>query len=280
MRKFNSAPLPFQGQKRGMAKHFAEVMRDLSPGTIVVDLFGGSGLLSHTAKWANPNLRVIYNDYDNYSRRLAAVSNTNELLDEIRPVLSEVPKGARLAEAMRNKVIGICAEFEMYGFVDYLTLSANLLFSGNYSDSLADFRTRTMYNRVTQSAYHCKGYLEGVEILTGDYRKWIQEFKGINAHNVVFVCDPPYLTTDVSSYAELYWRLTDYLDVLDNLRGSQFVYFTSEKSTLVELCGWLGSHEPRLDLFRDCETVTNKVVTSYRTSYNDLMLYRIFKWLD
>ena len=33
---------------------------------IVIDLFGGSGLLAHTIKRERPELKVIYNDYDNY----------------------------------------------------------------------------------------------------------------------------------------------------------------------------------------------------------------------
>lgn len=45
-----SAPLPFVGQKRMFAKHFIEVIKQYPSGTVFVDLFGGSGLLSHITK--------------------------------------------------------------------------------------------------------------------------------------------------------------------------------------------------------------------------------------
>ena len=55
-----SAPLPFVGQKRMFAKHFIEVIKQYPAGTIFVDLFGGSGLLSHITKHFHPESRVIY----------------------------------------------------------------------------------------------------------------------------------------------------------------------------------------------------------------------------
>lgn len=50
-KQYNSAPLPFQGQKRMFAKEFIKVLQQFPDGTVFVDLFGGSGLLSHI----NPN---------------------------------------------------------------------------------------------------------------------------------------------------------------------------------------------------------------------------------
>ena len=45
-----SAPLPFVGQKRMFAKEFIKVLEQFPEDTVFVDLFGGSGLLSHIAK--------------------------------------------------------------------------------------------------------------------------------------------------------------------------------------------------------------------------------------
>lgn len=64
-RAYKCAPLPFMGQKRYFLRDFAEVLERVE-GQIdtVVDLFGGSGLLSHTAKAVLPGCKVVYNDYD------------------------------------------------------------------------------------------------------------------------------------------------------------------------------------------------------------------------
>ena len=51
-------------------------------------MFGGSGLLAHTAKRAKPKARVIYNDYDNYSERLANIDSTNALRREMIEIFS------------------------------------------------------------------------------------------------------------------------------------------------------------------------------------------------
>lgn len=84
---YSSAPLPFQGQKRRFIKDFKEVLKKFDNITTVVDLFGGSGLLSHVTKRERPDVRVVYNDYDYFCDRLANVAATNEILSRIRPVL-------------------------------------------------------------------------------------------------------------------------------------------------------------------------------------------------
>jgi hypothetical protein len=101
---YTSAPLPFQGQKRRHVKEFANIIKALKPDT-VIDLFGGSGLLSHTAKRAHPPARVIYNDYDNYCERLAHVDGTNKQLARLRELLSGYPRDTRIANKAREAVL-------------------------------------------------------------------------------------------------------------------------------------------------------------------------------
>ena len=85
MRKknYSQAPLPFMGQKRRWNNEFKAVLSEYNECTIFVDLFGGSGLLSRYAKDARPDATVIYNDYDNYSKRIEMVDNTNKLLADL-----------------------------------------------------------------------------------------------------------------------------------------------------------------------------------------------------
>ena len=71
MRKmYLSAPLPFVGQKRMFAKEFIKVLEQFGDKTVFVDLFGGSGLLSHITKCKRPDATVVYNDFDGYRERL------------------------------------------------------------------------------------------------------------------------------------------------------------------------------------------------------------------
>lgn len=66
---YTQAPLPFMGQKRRWNQEFKRILKtEFTDCNTFVDLFGGSGLLSHFTKSVRPDAKVVYNDYDNYSR--------------------------------------------------------------------------------------------------------------------------------------------------------------------------------------------------------------------
>ena len=75
-----------------------------------------------------------------------------------------------------------------------------------------------------------------------DYRKLFDRYKDVP--NVVFLIDPPYLSTEVGTYT-MNWGLSDYLDVLQTLVGTNYIYFTSNKSSIIELCDWMGRNNAR-----------------------------------
>ena len=88
-KQYLSAPLPFQGQKRMFAKEYINVLQQFPDSTTFVDLFGGSGLLSHIAKFQKPNSTVVYNDFDGYRLRLEHIPQTNALLSRLRSILCD-----------------------------------------------------------------------------------------------------------------------------------------------------------------------------------------------
>ena len=61
-KNYYQAPLPFMGQKRKWNRDFKRILKtEFADCDIFVDLFGGSGLLSHFAKTERPDTTVIYN---------------------------------------------------------------------------------------------------------------------------------------------------------------------------------------------------------------------------
>lgn len=102
-KRFSSSPLPFRGSKRYYIKRFREVLAQADDIDTVVDLFGGSGLLSRVAKDMLPNCRVIYNDFDHYDQRLANVANTNALLRSIAPLVATVPDNKKIPAETKKK---------------------------------------------------------------------------------------------------------------------------------------------------------------------------------
>ena len=75
-------------------------------------------------------------------------------------------------------------------------------------------------------------------------------------------------------YKTLGYPELGYLDVLNLLVGTSYIYFTSDKSNLIELCQWLGKNHwignpfngsVRTEMFRNM---------NYNASYTDIMLYK------
>ena len=268
-----SAPLPFVGQKRRFAREFTKVLGQYPDGTMFVDLFGGSGLLSHLARRCKPHSKVVYNDYDGYSQRLRHIPETNTLLARLREIVRDIPRNRRITGEARQQVLDALREHErLYGYLDYITISTSLLFSMKYALSLADMEKETLYNSVRLSDFPlADDYLEGITIVTADYREVFNQYKDVPG--VVFLVDPPYLSTEVGTYS-MYWRLSDYLDVLTILAGHRFVYFTSNKSSILELCDWMGKHPTVGNPFKGCRRVEFNAQMNYNSAYTDIMLYK------
>lgn len=274
MRKhYLSAPLPFVGQKRMFAKEFIKVLSQFPDGTLFVDLFGGSGLLSHIAKCQKPHSKVVYNDFDNYRQRLQNIPRTNILLSELRSIVKELPRHKLIPEELKNKIIEcIAREEKEYGFVDYITISSSLLFSMKYALSLDKLKKETLYNNVRLNDYpSCEDYLDGLEVTSCDYRCLYEQYK--DTPGVVFLIDPPYLSTEVGTY-NMYWKLADYLDVLNMLHGHSFIYFTSDKSSIIDLCDWMGKNPTIGNPFDGCQRVDFNAHMNHTAKYTDIMLYK------
>lgn len=269
-----SAPLPFVGQKRMFAKHFIEVIKQYPSNTTFVDLFGGSGLLSHITKYIHPGARVIYNDFDNYRHRIDNIERTNRLLSLIRPISDRFERHKPISGEAREQIFQLLEHEEREsGYLDFITLSSSLMFSMKYKLSIDEMRSETLYNNVRKSDYApCPDYLAGLEIESCDYRDLFERFK--DTPGVVFLVDPPYLSTEVGTY-RMYWRLADYLDVLSVLPGHNFIYFTSEKSCIVELCEWMGRHPSLGDPFARCQRREFNATMNYNARYTDIMLFTI-----
>ena len=266
-----SAPLPFQGQKRMFAKEYIKALRQFPDDTTFVDLFGGSGLLSHIAKCQKPNSTVVYNDFDGYRRRLEALSQTNALLAELRAIV-DVPRHKAIVGAQRERVLSCIRKHEQdYGYVDYITLSSSILFSMKYATEYADLEKETLYNNIKGVDYPpCEDYLDGLTITSCDYKEVFEQHKDVPG--VVFLVDPPYLSTDSKTY-KMCWKLSDYLDVLTILAGHRFIYFASNKSSIIELCEWIGKNKLIGNPFENCRCQEFNAHMNHNSSYTDIMLY-------
>lgn len=269
-----SAPLPFVGQKRMFAREFIKVLEQFSENTVFVDLFGGSGLLSHIAKRCKPRATVVYNDFDNYRRRLENIPLTNRLIADLREMVGDtVPRHKPITGELRERILDrILQEEREVGYVDFITLSSSLMFSMKYKLSVPEMRKEALYNNIRKADYPlCSDYLEGLEVASCDYKVLFEQYKDMPG--VVFLVDPPYLSTDVGTYT-MYWKMSDYLDVLNVLTEHSFVYFTSNKSSIIELCEWIGKNKSIGNPFEGCARKEFNQHMNYNAGYTDMMLYK------
>ena len=264
-------PLPFQGNKCQKCDSFIAYIKQCSANTFI-DLFGGSCYLSYVIHHLKPEAHVITNDYDNYRERLENVETTNEILDRIRAMTTSKPN-TKYTPEQTQQIIDIINEFKTNNqFIDSITLSANLCFSGTYYTSADDLiKLPHYFNQLSKNHYNTKWYLEslqGIEFVRKDWQELFNEYK--DDPNVCFIADPPYLGTDKSAYSNSFWKLRDSLDTLRILKHPYFVYYTSEKSELLEAIDYIN------DTFLTSNPITDQKQTIQRSGIN----HSAKKWLD
>ena len=72
----------------------------------------------------------------------------------------------------------------------------------------------------------------------------------------------------------MYRRMSDYLDVLNVLNGHSYVYFTSDKSAIVELCEWMGRNRNLGNPFEGAQRHKFNAHMNYNALYTDMMLFK------
>jgi len=203
---------------------------------------------------------------------LALIPTTNKIIAKLRPIVANHPKGTRINE-VKPTILEVLRQY-LPEALDYITFSANLLFSGKYATSLEALAKEGFYAKISQTPYNADGYLAGVERRQTDYRNLIAEFE--HTPNTVFILDPPYLSTDISSYAGAQnWKLKDYLHIVKALNTmSQYVYFGSNKGQLLDLFDFLANEYDLPSPFNDTTRVIVSTSVNYSSTYEDLMIFK------
>lgn len=273
---FTQAPLPFIGQKRMFLNAFKQVLNNNIPddgeGWTIIDAFGGSGLLAHTAKQIKPQARVIYNDFDGYTERLNHIDDINLLRQKLSSLLQNYPRQKRLDIALRHQVIELIEQFE--GYKDPHILCAWLLFSGQQIKTINELYQHGFYNCVRQSDYPtADGYLDGLEIVSESFNTLIPQF--IKDKKALLVLDPPYLCTHQESYKqERYFDLIHFLELI-RLTRPPYIFFSSTKSEFVRFVDWLvATKGDNWRSFVEYQRITVQTSTSYSGKYEDNLVYK------
>lgn len=275
-KKFKQAPLPFIGQKRMFLKHFEKVLNENISGDgeewTIIDAFGGSGLLSHTAKVLKPKARVIYNDFDNYAERLKHISDINRLRCLIYEIVKDQSKQKKLSNEIKEKIIDVINSFD--GFIDPHILTTWLLFSGNQVKNLDDLYKKDFWNCVRKSDYEeANGYLEGVEVIKESFHTLLPKF--LNDKKALFVLDPPYLCTKQESYRqETYFDLIDFLRLI-NITRPPYIFFSSTKSEFIRFIEYMIEEKVNnWKVFDNYNLIKIMATSNLSVKYEDNMVFK------
>ena len=185
---------------------------------------------------------------------------------------NSVPRHKTITGELRERIFSrILQEEHETGYVDFITLSSSLMFSMKYKLNVPEMRKEALYNNIRKADYpECTDYLEGLEIVSCDYKELFNRYK--DTPGVVFLVDPPYLSTDLGTY-NMSWRMSDYLDVLNVLSGHPFVYFTSNKSSILSCANGSGKQKHRQPV-RGMSRMEFNAHINYSSSYTDMMLFK------
>lgn len=248
--QYNKPPLAFMGNKKNMLKHIKQVLQYMqgdgyiNDETIFLDVFGGSGLISHNIKQWYPKNRVIWNDYDNYQKRLDGISDTEILRAKIYEVFDINNTKEKATQAQKQEILYFIKDFESKGhYVDYVSLSTYLLFCGNYADSLESLSKHGFYNRVAKEALNAKGYLQGVGRVQQDFKALLDSYSHIQ--NKLLILDPPYLQTQIGNYKDCF-KLGQFFELIQRV-SKPYIFFGSENSDIIESFEYLKAHNKELE---------------------------------
>lgn len=275
---YTQAPLPFTGQKRRFLNDFKTILKqnitNNGEGWTIVDAFGGSGLLSHTAKQLLPAAHVIYNDFDGYAHRLQKINDTNALRQIIFDLTKDYPRNQKLPENVKRQIQAALIEFQ--GYVDLDCVASWLLFSGRQTTDLHDLiRNHTYYNCVRLSDYQpADDYLSGVEIVCKSYHELLPEFQ--ENSKALLLLDPPYICTAQGSYRNAnYFGMVEFLRLMRFVRPP-FIFFSSTRSELLDYLDFVVSEKTEgWQNLQDYQTISVNVVMNKSAQYEDNLVYKM-----
>ena len=284
------APLPFLGQKRNWIRYLPlffqqNLLNNFNPDDyIFLDMFGGSGLLSHNLKLLMPTAEVVYNDYDNYTRffrkeSLNVMKNLHSDLinitgDQIRinGAVQKIPvdKGEKIVKVINDYV-------DKYNdLINFRQLGSWLLFSAQAFEKIKGFYSNNLYNRIAKQFPDVSNdYLKGLTIEHLDFRELYQKYSTRNK-KLFLICDPPYIATSSGNYRN-WFSLRDFLELMDICEKETFIMFSSNKSEFNNFVDWHKQKYKNESAFNEVklflEQKTHLATSFLNHKYYDQMFY-------
>lgn len=232
-----------------MLKHIKQVLEtmradgEIDGESIFIDVFGGSGLVAHNIKQWYPRNQVLWNDYDNYQKRLDHIAQTESLRAWIYEKACVVEYKNALPKHIKQEILAHIHALETQGeYIDYTTLSTYLIFAGNYARDFIELSKAPFYKQISATRLNAQGYLHGVERVSLDFIDLLDSYKHIK--NKCLILDPPYLQTQVGNY-RAHFSLGQFFSLIERVQRP-YLFFGSDRSDIIAAFEYLKRYHKEL----------------------------------
>lgn len=250
---YKRAPLPFRGNKtkwiKDLIKYFVN-NHDKFKDLVFIDVFGCSGIISSLLAKLYPNNKVIYNDFDYYTKLLTKPNI--DRLNELRTKIYNIIKNEKLAKINDDDCDKIRYLIKRY-YPNYENnnklkniFAAWLMFNGTNFKLNSPF-----YNRLPKNNYSyvdINDYLpDNVIIEHLEYKDLINKYKPI-LNKSLLILDPPYLGTSKEFYNKE-WNLKDTYNILNLCIKYKCLLFEANTSNVIRLIKTIDKSPIKYKLF-------------------------------
>ena len=241
-------PLLYMGNKRGMLGYIIDILgiKQTDLGSIVeadvqhlsgiknvVDLFGGSGLLSNLSKKFFPQAKINYNELD--PSVLKAINNTQKRPHIITRFVSEIALWLN-----RNPGADWLSHFNTVykGNEDFITAAKLINAAAGRTAEVTSLKLRNLIKAIPNFS----NIFKDITLTNKDALGLIDQYiKSGTSHDFLWI-DPPYLWSTGYKVGTEMEKAEGFVDLLDKLRklnnkGVKFVFFNNDPEVQVSNAG-------------------------------------------
>ena len=226
----------FSGNKSNRVKEIAELTRN-GKYTRIVEIFGGSCVISNNLLKEKIVEEAIANDYDHYFDNFEEHIHFKEnFIEKLLKLGLEKSKERRMSKE-HQEVVQNSLKDKDKNLLKYL--SKNFVFSSKRAAAeikIKDFIYFTNDITIEKDLEYIK-HLKNVKLDSLDYKEFIEKYINAGDRKTLVVVDPPYLNSSQKQYGDEFFGLEKTIKLLNSLKEKRndFIFFNQIKEDSIEL---------------------------------------------
>ena len=226
----------FSGNKSNRVKEIAELTRN-GKYTRIVEIFGGSCVISNNLLKDKIVEEAIANDYDHYFDNFEQYIHFKEgFIEKLLKLGLKKSKEQRMSRE-HQEIVQNSLQDKDKNLLKYL--SKNFVFSSKRAATeikIQDFIYFTNDITVEKDIEYIE-HLKNVKLDNLDYREFIEKYIKVGDRRTLVIVDPPYLNSAQKQYGDEFFGLEKTIKLLNVLKEKRndFIFFNQIKEDSIEL---------------------------------------------